>query len=308
MSSCSYFLYIRDLQHPAISWEEEDCTRHLRVIKKNCKTKVEHAIPSFTPVRSYDWRSLTQDLFFPVFVNFALKIDDTVQSVFACFVAICWDFITLPIRLVTLIPRCFSNAKTALKHPLYRLLLSEKLKIIPPIHKETRSKLAIIRDKIRNRTKGNFTKSKTEPTLIEQKGLQKRFSKANTEPTLTEQRHMQKKTSKMNLMERQFKDLDKLLQANQLIVQIIKQQKIQATDYFTTKLSFERIVVDLIDLPPHLRSNGIFSKSTKITGQNEIEEIPYLNSNLKFDRLSSAFKDMVRYAFGYDLQINLEGA
>lgn len=100
--------------------------------------QVPHAIPAFFPIRTYSLQLFVEDLFFPTLVNFALKIDHIAQKIFAYFICITWDFITLPIRLITAIPRCIYNAIKVKKHPLRQFLEIEKSKLValnvrPPI-------------------------------------------------------------------------------------------------------------------------------------------------------------------------------
>lgn len=70
------------------------------------------------PIRT-DRQSWAKDLFLPSFVNSALKVEDTTARVFSSIFAIILDIATLPLRVITLIPRAIYNACTSPKeHPL----------------------------------------------------------------------------------------------------------------------------------------------------------------------------------------------
>lgn len=69
------------------------------------------------PVRTNTWTNLAKDFFLPTLVNQALRVKSVALRRIAVIVAGIFDLITLPIRIVTVIPRCRSNANKEL-HPI----------------------------------------------------------------------------------------------------------------------------------------------------------------------------------------------
>jgi hypothetical protein len=74
-------------------------------------------------VRSDTLANFSKDFFLPTFINHALKIDSLALKVIMCIAALALDIVTLPIRIITLIPRLYLNAT----HPktqnvMYRFL------------------------------------------------------------------------------------------------------------------------------------------------------------------------------------------
>jgi hypothetical protein len=76
------------------------------------------------PVRTNNLNNFCKDFFFPGLFNRALKTHDVATKIFLCiFMPIC-DIISLPIRLITAIPRYLYNAAHPKEtHPLYRYLM-----------------------------------------------------------------------------------------------------------------------------------------------------------------------------------------
>ncbi len=78
------------------------------------------------PVRTNTLQNFVDDFFLPTFVNHALKVQDTVGSVFAILGSLILDILTFPVRLVTVIPRAIFNANQS-EHPLLTYLKKENV-------------------------------------------------------------------------------------------------------------------------------------------------------------------------------------
>jgi len=78
------------------------------------------------PVRTHTLQALSEDLFFPNLIHTALKIDNLALKIFMIIGSVIWDVISLPIRIVTLIPRMiFNESKTS--HPFYQYLIEQRV-------------------------------------------------------------------------------------------------------------------------------------------------------------------------------------
>lgn len=77
------------------------------------------------PVRTKKMSSFAQDLFLPTLVNHAIKVEHVAKRILAAFVAILLDLVTIPIRLITAIPRMIANSANP-THPLVSYLKKEK--------------------------------------------------------------------------------------------------------------------------------------------------------------------------------------
>lgn len=84
---------------------------------------------SFIPTRTDNLKNFMGDLFFPNFINSALKVDNVFLRIIASILCICFDLITLLPRLI-MTPYSFSyNAKKATidqPHPLLALITPSK--------------------------------------------------------------------------------------------------------------------------------------------------------------------------------------
>jgi hypothetical protein len=77
------------------------------------------------PVRTDSLKKFCKDFFLPGFFNHALKTHDFALKVFQCLLMPIFDLITLPIRLITVIPRYLYNAKQPKQaHLFYRFLIN----------------------------------------------------------------------------------------------------------------------------------------------------------------------------------------
>lgn len=80
------------------------------------------------PVRTDNFSNFCKDLFFPGFIHGALKIKDLGQKIFFCILTPLWDLMTLPIRLITAIPRYIYNRIHSKEvHPFYQFLISKNV-------------------------------------------------------------------------------------------------------------------------------------------------------------------------------------
>jgi hypothetical protein len=76
---------------------------------------------SFVPMRVDNCNHLARDLFLPTFINRALKIHNLFLKVLASIVAIAWDVLTFPIRLIAL-PIRLCTASSANAHAVEKLI------------------------------------------------------------------------------------------------------------------------------------------------------------------------------------------
>lgn len=70
------------------------------------------------PVRTNSLKSFASDFFLPTTLNHAIRVQGTVRQIFAILGALLLDILTLPIRLLTCIPRRIYNSCQT-KHPIY---------------------------------------------------------------------------------------------------------------------------------------------------------------------------------------------
>lgn len=73
------------------------------------KTTVSWIQATLYPVRTNHLKNFATDLFFPTMINHALKIQNFISKIFVIIAAALLDLITLPIRLITAIPRAIMN-------------------------------------------------------------------------------------------------------------------------------------------------------------------------------------------------------
>jgi hypothetical protein len=82
---------------------------------------------TIVPIRTDE----ASDLFLPTLMNYALKTKDCANNVFIVMGALVWDLCTLPIRLITYLPRLAYNAtRTSENHPLIPYLEGKKFGFI----------------------------------------------------------------------------------------------------------------------------------------------------------------------------------
>jgi hypothetical protein len=81
---------------------------------------------TFKPIRTNTCKTFAEDFFFPTLVNYALKVKSVVGKIFAILTALVLDIITLPLRLLTAIPRAIAN-KIKGEHPLRKYLIAQNV-------------------------------------------------------------------------------------------------------------------------------------------------------------------------------------
>lgn len=93
-----------------------------------CSRRARRAIgmipAMFIPIRTHNWIGFVKDFFLPTTINHAIKVQHVTERVFAILAALFLDVITVPIRLVTCIPRVICNPKKE-EHPLYKYLTAQ---------------------------------------------------------------------------------------------------------------------------------------------------------------------------------------
>lgn len=115
----------------------EEELQHVEALCKDPHNMAGFLKATVVPIRTDHWDVLTRDLFFPTLCNFSLpstaplssyntgKIH-SVSTAALLLLSILWDIATLPIRLLTLIPRVvYNNSMTPSEHPL-QVFLREK--------------------------------------------------------------------------------------------------------------------------------------------------------------------------------------
>ncbi len=84
------------------------------------------------PIRTNSVHALAQDFFFPNVVHFASRVGGGLRP-YAYFIFFLWDFATLSLRMITLIPRAIYNAAIPFsEHPLCSYLKDQGL---PEMHR-----------------------------------------------------------------------------------------------------------------------------------------------------------------------------
>jgi hypothetical protein len=79
----------------------------------------------FIPVRTDSLKNLCKDMFLPSFIYVALKSNGLASKIFLGIITLALDIITLPIRLVTVIPRAIYNAAHPKQaYPFYQYLIN----------------------------------------------------------------------------------------------------------------------------------------------------------------------------------------
>jgi hypothetical protein len=82
------------------------------------------------PIRTDNLNNFCKDLFLPGLFNEALKTEDVALKIFLCILMPIFDIITLPIRLITVIPRYIYNAMHPKEaHPFYQYLIDKGVAI-----------------------------------------------------------------------------------------------------------------------------------------------------------------------------------
>jgi hypothetical protein len=95
-----------------------------------CQEGLRPVLPLFIPIRTRQLSDLAKDLFFPVTVNFVLKIQGTVCKVVTFVIALFLDLLTLSIRLLTLLPRIYANKVAYDRHPITQVIQYEQDQLV----------------------------------------------------------------------------------------------------------------------------------------------------------------------------------
>ena len=78
-------------------------------------------------VRTDTLGNFCQDFFLPTFIHHAMKTNDIGVKIITGFAFLIIDICTLPIRIITLLPRYYVNGQSPKEaHPLYRYLTAQK--------------------------------------------------------------------------------------------------------------------------------------------------------------------------------------
>lgn len=98
-----------------VSWQKALDDEEFSKVKEYAKTShksLNTIDPLMYPVRTTNGlKNFLGDLFLPATTNLSLKIQSIfLKSVVSCATAIC-DIVTMPIRLITLLPRMYANAR-----------------------------------------------------------------------------------------------------------------------------------------------------------------------------------------------------
>lgn len=100
-----------------------------RVFKRMNQERIGLLRALIVPVRTDTLRNFCKDFFIPTVANYApLKCNDIALRIILCIGAAVCDFITFPLRLITVIPRYVYNAAHPKeKHKLYQYLIGQKV-------------------------------------------------------------------------------------------------------------------------------------------------------------------------------------
>jgi hypothetical protein len=93
------------------------------IIVNESKPVKKFITPFVVPCRTDAIGSFVRDLTLPAFFNVTFKVNNLKEKIFLSSLAVSVDIITLPLRLMTAIPRIFWNLlKRKEQHPLYKFL------------------------------------------------------------------------------------------------------------------------------------------------------------------------------------------
>lgn len=88
--------------------------------------KVIALLPAlFIPVRTHTPEKFATDFFLPTTYNHAIRVNSKVRKIFAILGALLLDILTLPVRLLTCLPRCLYNSRQT--NPLYKFLPGDRI-------------------------------------------------------------------------------------------------------------------------------------------------------------------------------------
>lgn len=88
-----------------------------------------HSVPTTSwikailiPTRTHEWGCFAKDLFLPLFINYALKINNVILKFFASLPSLIVDVITIPIRLISSPYQLWKRYKQPISHPLFNYI------------------------------------------------------------------------------------------------------------------------------------------------------------------------------------------
>lgn len=113
--------------HPFFT-RDFDSAEEFQRVKNLCdnKRRIGWLESLVIPVRTDNLNNFCKDFFFPGLFNQALKTHDVATKIFLCIFMSIYDIISLPIRLITVIPRYLYNAAHPKEsHPLYQYLIDK---------------------------------------------------------------------------------------------------------------------------------------------------------------------------------------
>jgi hypothetical protein len=141
---------VYNLANPPVVWEKplQDAADY-RAIKEMCLSGSAVDLPYIWlfPVRTNTLGNFAEDFFFPTLYHGASRVDSLAQRLIENFVTFLIDLLTLPIRIVTCIPRALYNAQ----QKEHRLLTYLKQNSVP--------KQLIETDHVEVELKGDFGKN-----------------------------------------------------------------------------------------------------------------------------------------------------
>lgn len=142
MNLVSYRLSINEQGHDFQGWEEEisvaqfdegrsglngfrsaegEALVRLKREMSNSSSVYSRVSPLLVPLRTNRLKNLMEDLFFPTIVHHAMKVQEIGAKILAIVATFFVDLFTLPIRLVTCIPRIIYQVRQP-KHPLIQAM------------------------------------------------------------------------------------------------------------------------------------------------------------------------------------------
>lgn len=111
----------------AKTWRFEktfDSPAEFRRLEKLCVSKPIVNSPYFVAARTDTWSHFCEDFFLPSTLHTTLKMKTLAEQIFTVIGHLLLDMVTLPVRLLTLIPQYLGNKKQ--DHPLHKYLVQEK--------------------------------------------------------------------------------------------------------------------------------------------------------------------------------------
>jgi hypothetical protein len=110
----------------SLAWEKQLSNEEFPQVKDFAKSRgCSSVIPAILkPTRTNNLTNFSKDFFFPVTLHYTIKMENTVRKIFIVLSSLALDMLTLPIRLLTLLPTVILHA-TAKRHLLIKYLMAE---------------------------------------------------------------------------------------------------------------------------------------------------------------------------------------